>query len=270
MLLAALLSLAAGAAAPVSLALPGLNAVNLAAGEGELYTELLAQKLDGLGLKVVTSRDIGAALGLDRQRALLGCAEASCTAELAGALGVAGLVVGDVGKLGASYAVNLKVLSDTGGTLALFNAEGAEVRPIIEEGARALAHQLAVAMNRPELEPKALTPQVQLAAPRGSVLRPLGIAAIAAGVAALAIGVGCELAANGKLSALRQAETEGRAAQLRDEGKAWQGAGGALLAAGGAIAVAGARMLLLGDGAPKPAVALLPGGAALAFTARWP
>src|SRR5688572_12170524 len=110
MVLAALLCLT-GAAAPVSLALPGLNAVNLAQGEGELYSELLAQKLAALGLKVISARDIGAVLGLERQRELLGCKDGICTAELAGALGVEGIVVGDVGKLGGSYQVNLKVLS---------------------------------------------------------------------------------------------------------------------------------------------------------------
>lgn len=61
-------------------------------------SEVLATHLREHGLKVMTGRDIGAVLGLERQKQLLGCMDdsTSCSAELAGALGVGALVVGTV------------------------------------------------------------------------------------------------------------------------------------------------------------------------------
>lgn len=257
MLVAALVGLAV-AAAPVSLALPEVNSVNLAPGEGALYAELLGQKLAGLGLKVVSSRDMGALLGLERQKELLGCSDTSCAAELSGALGVDGVVVGDVGKLGDSYQVNLKVLAADGRALALFNGAGADARSVLHDGARALAHQLAAAMHRPELEPP---PEAEASPRRPRLLKPAGIAGVVGGSLLLGIGVGCLSAAVGKMTALNQAETLELAAQYRGEGKAWQAAGAALLGVGFAIAVAAGVLLVLGD-EPAKAADLVAG--------RWP
>jgi len=110
-----------------SLVLPGLNAVNLAPGEGDLYSELLAQELTRQGFKLQTARDVSAVLGLERQKQLLGCAESSCLAELASAIGADGLVLGDVGKLGQGYVVNVKVLlAKDASAVALFSEQCGE------------------------------------------------------------------------------------------------------------------------------------------------
>jgi len=267
-MLAAVLSVAA-AAVPVSLAMPALNEVSLTRGEGELYTELLAQKLAELDVKVVTARDMAAVLGLERQRQLLGCNDTICTSELAGALGVDGVVVGDAGKIGASYMVNLKVLAKTGEALALFNAQGGDARALLADGARALVHQLARAMKRPDLEPK---PVVRAEEPMAGrrVLLPAGIASVAAGVIMVAIGIGAQVAAHGTLGALQQAGSLEDAGRLRAEGKSWQTMAGALIAVGASVAAIGGVLLVLSSRAPAPSVALVPGGAAVMLTGWWP
>jgi len=62
-------------------------------------------------LTVTTERDVQQLLGLERQKQLLGCAEdaMSCAAELAGALGVDGLLSGAVTRTPTGYLLNIKV-----------------------------------------------------------------------------------------------------------------------------------------------------------------
>lgn len=60
---------------------------------------------------VVGKSDIAAMLGFEQQKAMLGCAEeTSCLAEIGGALGVAYIVSGNIGQLGAGFIVNMKLL----------------------------------------------------------------------------------------------------------------------------------------------------------------
>ncbi len=60
--------------------------------------------------RVVTTADLEAVLGLERQKQLLSCDQQSCMSELAGALGVEYLVTGTVGRLGKSYVLIVKML----------------------------------------------------------------------------------------------------------------------------------------------------------------
>src|SRR3990167_7365998 len=101
-MLCVLLSLALAAeplrSKPVTLALPGLNAVNLAAGEDDLQAEVVAQKFIAHGVQVMTARDLSTVLGMERQKQLLGCAENhACVVEMTAALGADGVIVGDLG-----------------------------------------------------------------------------------------------------------------------------------------------------------------------------
>src|SRR4051812_21332764 len=106
---------------PPSLPLPGLHGGDPSAGGAGLFGGLLSDELGKYGVRVLTARQIAAVIGLDRQKQLMGCNEGTaCVAELAGAMGADGLIVGDVGKLGDTYAINVKVLSaKDGSTLAL-------------------------------------------------------------------------------------------------------------------------------------------------------
>lgn len=111
----ALVGQAALAAGPVKLASPGLEYKNLSQETGNYLIEHYAQALDLLGVRVVTPREITTLLGMERQRQIIGCgnqtAEGSCLFELANALGVDGTITGSLGKYGATFQLNLVVVS---------------------------------------------------------------------------------------------------------------------------------------------------------------
>ena len=246
------------AAAPVKVAVPGLNVVKLEAGEGQLYEELLAQKLRENGLEVVSARDITQVLGFERQKQLLGCEDASCIAELAGSLGADALVVGDVGKLDKLYVLNLKVLSASDGkTLSQLSTqvdEASKMPAALERAAKELVGQLAVALKRPELgvrvESRSSRPS------RAWALLPAGI-----GLVCLGVGVVFEVQANARLNELQQAGPGSDPRSIAKSGKDAEIIGHVFLAAGITALLAAGALFLLGDDLPRPAVALTPGGA---------
>ena len=113
-MLAFTVTLIAGAAAATQLAAPGFQLVNIDPKMGEFYSDHFAQQLTLRGLRVTTRNEIAAVLGLERQKALMGCEEAarSCLAELAGAIGADGIITGSLAKLDSgSYVMNVKIVS---------------------------------------------------------------------------------------------------------------------------------------------------------------
>src|SRR5262245_45592158 len=85
----------------LKIASPGLSGVKVGDKEAVFFSEHLAQQLAAAGAKVTSDREISAVLGLERKRQLMGCPEGAtqCMTELAGALGVDALVIGDIAKL---------------------------------------------------------------------------------------------------------------------------------------------------------------------------
>lgn len=76
-----------------------------------LVTTLVASELHKRpSLSVTSQEDIQNLLGLNRQRQLLQCADASCLAEIGGALGVDQMVTGSLSKLGGSQVIVLRVV----------------------------------------------------------------------------------------------------------------------------------------------------------------
>ena len=261
MLLGVLLAVGVGAA-PVSLAMPGLHGVRVDAAELDLYGEVLAARLRERGLKVVTSRDIGAVLGMERQRQLLGCAETSCVAELAGALGVDGLVSGDLAQVDAAWLLTVKVLSAKNGeTLAQFDgtaAKAGELRALLGRAAEALVLQLAVKLERPELRPSS-----------AGFSRAWALVPGAVAVAALSVGAWAELRADEKLRELPR-QTDAEAARLvAREGTNYELAGHVLLGVGAAAAATSVVLLVLGGDRPPP-LTLAPTPNGVAFVGVWP
>ena len=61
------------------------------------------------GLSVLSGDDVRAAADLDAQKQMLGCAETSCLAEIAAALGADRMVHGRVGRLGTTVVVTLSM-----------------------------------------------------------------------------------------------------------------------------------------------------------------
>ena len=68
------------------------------------------------GVRVISSADVAAAIGFEKDKKLLGCTDASCLAEIGGALGVDRIVHGSVGRLGSSLVVNLTLADPVRGT----------------------------------------------------------------------------------------------------------------------------------------------------------
>ena len=252
------------AAAP-SLAMPGLNAVNVGRGEADLYGDLLAQRLARGGVKILSARDLSSVLGLERQKHLLGCSDSSCVAELAGALGTDGLLVGDIGKLETTWALNVKVLSSKGEVLAQHNARvpNADQMPdALDRAGVELLTQLAESMHHPELLPRPLAP---------SPLRALAPVPLAIGGAALLAGAACLAVTFVKYDALQQAPTVHLADVYRDQGKIWQPIGLTLAGLGAAGLLTGVLFLLAG--APPqvaPTVSVFSGGASFGVTGVMP
>jgi TolB-like protein len=73
-----------------------------------LTNEVAAKKL----FEVVSSKDINTLMGVERQKAMMGCSEdqSACLAELSGALGAKFVMSGTVAKLGDAYQLTLQTL----------------------------------------------------------------------------------------------------------------------------------------------------------------
>jgi hypothetical protein len=118
-LFAELVLLSLSAAAPVTVAVPGLSVTDMPAGRGTAIVDYLAERLSaGGGLRVTTPTEIQAILGQERQRQLFGCADDhACLVELSGALGAEVLVVGSVARVGSELIATLKCVNATNGTV---------------------------------------------------------------------------------------------------------------------------------------------------------
>ncbi len=261
-------------AAPASLALPGLNGVHIDKAEANLYGELLTLELNRLGFKVMTERDVSTLLGVERQKELMGCSDNSCITEMIGALGVDGLVMGDVALLTDKYTISVKVLATkTGATLALFtgNAPSAKaVQAQLALAARAIGRQLAVAWQRPELAPP---PEVQTTvSSSGPTARTFSLIPLVLGAVGLVTGIVLELLANGAYTTLQSATTVQSATSAYNQGKSFEPVGYVCIGVGAALLIAGGAMALFGGGASttQPAVAITPYGATFGLSGALP
>lgn len=72
-------------------------------------TEVLTGDVSKIGVFLVTSqKDMQTALGLERQRQLMGCGEDTCLTELADALGARFVMSGSLAKLGDAFQLNVQ------------------------------------------------------------------------------------------------------------------------------------------------------------------
>lgn len=265
---------ASAATPPLRLAVPGLQGVNVAGDALSFYSEHVAQNLRAPGLTVVTAREISTLLGFERQKALLGCTDdgSACVAELANALGVDAVVLGDVARFDDTFQLNLKVVAAADATVL---AQGARrVRGEVET-LEALA-SLARELGRGVFEKKGRPVPAELLATggSGSSVKKLGWVPLLGGAAVAAGGGVLLLLAQGDHAALTGSGTpldEGQSAALRDGGTAKQLAGGVCLAVGLTAAAVGVGMMLFGPSdAPSVSVAPVPGGAGLVLSGVLP
>jgi TolB-like protein len=96
---------------------------------------------------VVGRSDIASLLGLERQRQFVGCGDAACVAEIAGALGVGYLAAGDVGRVGDARVLNLKIIDVKTASVAARARRtvqtDAELLPALDDAAKELAAAFA-------------------------------------------------------------------------------------------------------------------------------
>ena len=157
------------------LAAPGLRCADFSVNACEAFNDHLNQGLSARGLSVVSAADISAVLGHERQKAMLGCAEDSCSAEIAAALGVDGMVVGSVAKVGNSILVNVRIVSAKNSeSLAQFSRSATNVdavAPALEDAARVLAERLNPRDARDQRQRARRSPGVARVEPLGEHAR---------------------------------------------------------------------------------------------------
>ncbi len=263
--------------APLKLAMPGLNTVNVETRTADLYADYFAQHLSEAGnLRVTTRSEVAGVLGLERQKEMLGCSsEASaCLAELAGALGVEGIVVGSLGKLGSEYVVTLKIISAKDGhTLADASTRVRDESALLDwmgKTAAAMAPKVNAAFGRAGGSASAGV-YVDAGAPslRSKAWVPLTLG----GAALVAGGIFYGLAAQraGTLETGRDVyASPAQLDQAVKEGATNQTIGFALLGVGVAAAAVGAGFFALGGEGRSASASLVVGPSGLALVGSWP
>lgn len=256
MVLVVVAALLAQTEAPVKLAVPGLSLAGVDAKLGEAWVERFATLLGtSPDLHVTTRRDIEQALGFERQKQLLGCADdsTSCLAELAGGLGVDALLSGSLAKAGSGYLVTLRVLRARDGAEVASASERLKdedaVSEWFEDEAPRLAERIAVAFGRAKPAPRASHPERWIPGIVGGAL-VLG-------------GAGLQLAARvdgGNLTAGSVPLDQVSAVVAR--GQTMETTSWVLIGAGAAgVAASVAWSLLAGTDGPQVAVVPIGGGA---------
>lgn len=132
-------------AAP-SVAVVDFSKVDVSSELASFAADQVALELAKRGPKVVTSRDVAAVLGLERQRQLLGCSDDGTSCELAQAMGADFLLTGTLARLGSVLQVSLKLIdSRTGRAHSSWQGtvrDEAGLPALLQTGAEALAESL--------------------------------------------------------------------------------------------------------------------------------
>ena len=77
-----------------------------------ILTEVLTSQVANIGkYEVVSGQDIEAMMGFEKQKDMVGCMDSACLAEIGGALGVDRLISSNIGKVGATFVVNIKLMN---------------------------------------------------------------------------------------------------------------------------------------------------------------
>jgi hypothetical protein len=264
------------AAAPVSVSTAPLKTVNIEPKLGAFFTEHFTQQLSlQPGLRVISTEDVAAVVGLERQKELLGCPEtsSSCLLELAGALGVDVIVTGTIANVGSAYTVNLRVLgAGDARNLGVLSERAAGGDDALLELLGTAARRLAGDVRRAFAAPGTPLEEQWVQAPpplRGMAWIPAVVAAVAlvAGVALLVLANNSATRVSaGDPSIMTVEELDRSIALGRTEAELCV----VTMTVAGAAAVTAAVMFMLpGRRVPATQVSawLAPGAAGL--TARW-
>jgi len=165
----------------------------VSAGSAKLLTNIVTARVGAMGrFEVISSTEVSAMLGLEKQKLLLGCTDSGCLSEIGGALGVDYLLSGQVGKIGSRFSL----------ILSLADVRKARIvgrqSPLCEASEDVLvdtAQKAVAALFKPVLdamEPAPIAPVVvnKVEVSQPSIVPPILTTALAAGALAAAIGCG--------------------------------------------------------------------------------
>jgi hypothetical protein len=269
-------AVAASAAEPFKLAAPGLQCVKMAQDSATFFNDHVTQRLIERGLRVYTQREIQTAIGMERQKQLLGCAaeDSSCLAELAGALGVDAILFGNVGQFGKTFQVNIKVLQANNlAPLATFSAHVDSEEGLLTELTRG-ADQIAVQLQngQPErVKLKDADAEVVSSSGGGKKSRVLSWVMLGGGVAVGGAGLALLIVTLGRANEIRNAPSSAEALALRNGAIPLEAAGW-ICAGLGVAALATGIVTLLTGGSTSGSASLMvtPHGASFGFSGVWP
>jgi hypothetical protein len=264
--------LAAAADPAVKLASPGLKAVGVPKDVADFYSDDLAQALTLKGFRVITPSEISSLLGLERQKALLGCTDQSsdCMAELGDALGVDGVITGSIGKFGDAYQINIKIISARDGRpLSVFSVRATGETDVLDGLNRAAVHMAPEAYaGLKRMPPPGIVFQKE---EEPNTRRKWAWVPATAGVVSAGVATYLLLQAKSfenELVSNVPAPPLARAQQDRSQGPVYQGVGIALLAAGAVgLGVGGWMFASGGTGA---SVAVMPTGTGVSVAGMFP
>lgn len=151
----------------------------------EILTEIVLTDLSKVDrLEILGESEVGSMLGFERRKALLGCNDAGCLAEIGGALGGDFLLMGTLGRFGKQLRLDLK-LADVRKSQVL-SREGATVDSTddLAEAARSSIKALLAPFLR-RLDRKASGPAAGPLESRSGSRGPLGWSLVAGGGALL-------------------------------------------------------------------------------------
>lgn len=243
---------AAAPPAELKIAAPGLAVSGMDTTLSAPLTDQLAKPF--APIRVITPRDIAALLGLERQKEFLGCGGAGeCMAELGNALGVQGVLLGDVVKLGGAIQINVHIIDPAGGKpLAQHSArvnDDAELFDALTGLGVELRRQFYASQG---LEaPPLLLVDAPGPAPKGKGTRRFFPLPLALGGASLVTGVVFFALSESSYQQLTRG-TPGMfslssAEVIAGTGSTFQTAGAVLVAIGAVALVAGVALLLFGS-----------------------
>jgi len=151
-LAAALPAVSALAATRQKVAVLDVRAVQgVAAGTATILTAIIAGDTAQGGYDVLSQADIGALLGFERQKKMLGCGEdSSCLAEIGGALGAEYVLSTQVGQIGSRFHLSLQLLDARKGSVVARVSTFSETTEdaLAATAERAVAQALAAARER--------------------------------------------------------------------------------------------------------------------------
>jgi TolB-like protein len=289
----------------IRIAVMEIRPLGTEAHKAELLSEVALTEAANIDrFEVIGRSDISSMIGFDQQKKVLGCTDDSnCLAEIGGALGVDQVMVGTLGKLGALYRVDIKLVdAKKARVTGRFgeSVEGSEEKLVaaVQRGVRKLLLPLggelpipgavADATAKPKPVPTPAAPDLAAARPPASTpaaaavsvqssdkgggwsRRTWGWALGGTGVAVVGVGALFGLQAKAAFDAEKKASAAGDAttyASKKDEAKSKSMLADVCFVAGGVTA--GVATYLLLTSGPAVAVAPTEGGMVAVVSGRF-